>query len=114
VGGSCEHGNELTRSIKYWGNFLIAEQLVDFEGLSSVDCRGSNSAVDRGCVYSLLPAGVECVPSTHRVCLVSVRSPVLILDILSEVPSVVPQSPNSNTLNRPRPFYVLSNILFEI
>jgi hypothetical protein len=75
-----------------------------------VDCRGSNPVVDRGCVYSLRPRGLEWVSSTHRVRLVSVRFSVLLLAILIEVFSVAPQSLDVITLNRPRPFYVLSNI----
>jgi hypothetical protein len=52
----------------------------------------------------------RAVPSAHRVCLVLVRSPVLISDILIQASIVVPQSLDSNAISRPRPFYVLSNI----
>jgi hypothetical protein len=38
VEGSCEHGNELSGSIKYWGNFLVAAQLAaSQEGLSFME-----------------------------------------------------------------------------
>jgi hypothetical protein len=73
------------------------------------NCRGWNPAVDTGCVYALHPAGVECVTSTHRVSFISVRSPVLISDILIEVFSVVPVT--RFECRMPRPFYVLSHYL---
>jgi hypothetical protein len=57
----------------------------------SQNCRGSNPAVDRGCVYSLPPAGVECVPSTDKVHLVAVWVRVLTLANLIEWFSVVLQ-----------------------
>jgi hypothetical protein len=38
VEGPCEHGNEPSGSITFWGNFLAAAQLAaSQEGLSSIE-----------------------------------------------------------------------------
>jgi hypothetical protein len=100
---------------KMFGKFLNSWAISGFLRRTEIrGLRGSNPAVDRGCVYSVPPTGVKCVPSTHRVCLVSVMSPILILAILIQVCSVVHQSLDSVALNRLRHFYVLSNISFKI
>jgi hypothetical protein len=37
VEGSCEHGNKLSVSIKMCGISLVTEQILAFEGLSSLE-----------------------------------------------------------------------------
>jgi hypothetical protein len=54
VEGSCEHGNEPSVSIKYWGISLVTERLlVPHDGLSLMKLNSSNLLFST-CLYSEL------------------------------------------------------------